>query len=102
MNGFIQYKTNSATSGVSRGDSVPVSSSWSSDIQCTYVANTQSNKGRYIGGAFTVSSFTVLIDQDSFNAKMIRLKDSRGVLICESAIQSIEILEEVQKVKITI
>jgi len=102
MRGKLLYKIEKG-GGVIDGDTIPVISSWSPKaLDCTYQANTISNKGRYEGGAFITSSFTILIDEMDFNAKMVKLINSRGSVVCEKAIQSIEVLEEVQKVKITI
>ena len=102
MRGKLLYKIEQG-GGVIDGDTVPVISSWSPKaMDCTYQANTISNKGRYDGGAFITSSYSILIDEMDFSAKMVRLINTRGDLICEKVIQSIEVLEEVQKVKITI
>ena len=84
------------------GEPIPTTIEWGNPVECSYYANTLNNRGRYSGGVFTQSEYTITTEDMDFDAKQIRLTDSRGKVVCEKVVQSIEVLEDVQRVKITV
>lgn len=103
MNGTIlaKIKTGGGVDPES-GSPIPVESSWSVPTNCKYKANLLSNKGRYLGGTFQHASYEITTPDMAFRAEMIQLFDSRNNLVCEKEVMSIEVLEFVQRVKITV
>lgn len=83
---------------------IPVSGTltWGDDVECKYFATENNNKGRYIDGDFKQIAFVITTEDMSFRANIIRLKDSKGNVICNKEVQSLEELESVQRIKITV
>lgn len=102
MNGYIQPQINHGGGFDDNGEPIPSTPSWGENIECKYFANTLNNRGRYEGGEFTQSAYEITIYDMEFHAEYIRLLDSRGNEVIEKKVQSLEVLEEVQRVKITI
>lgn len=103
MNGFIQpqIQTGGGTNG--KGEPIPSALSWGEKIECKYFVNTLNNRGRYEDGKFTQSAYVITVDDMDFKAKFVRLLDSRANVICEKEVQGYpEVLEDIQRVKITI
>ena len=103
MNGFISSQIKSADSiNESTGEAVLGVATWSDDVECKYKANTLNNKGTYVGGKFTQSEYEITTDIISFRANIIRLKNSAGDVVCIKEVQSLEVLESIQRVRIMI
>lgn len=102
MRGFINAQI--VVPGHIDDNGIPVSGSvsWGDDVECKYFAVTNDNKGRYNDGEFKRIAYEITTENMDFDAKIIRLKDSKGRVICEKEVQSLEELEDVQRVKITI
>ena len=102
MKGFINAQT--IVSGHTDDDGIPVPgyTDWGDDIECKYFANINNNKGRYPDGVFKQTAFEITTEDMSFDAKIIRLKDRKGNIVCEKEVQSLEELENVQRIKITV
>jgi len=102
MKGYIQARIQ--VDGGFNDDGEPIASSvdWSKEIECTYQANTLNNRGRYEDGNFTQSTYTIIVYDLDFTATYIRLSDSRSNMVCEKEVQSVEVLENVQRVKVTV
>jgi len=102
MKGFINSQI--VLPGYIDDDGVPVpgSTDWGVDVECMYFANVNNNKGRYPDGVFKQTAFEITTEDMSFDAKIIRLKDRKGNTICEKEVQSLEELESVQRIKITV
>lgn len=68
-----------------------------------YVSNNYTNKsilGVYQDGTFTMLSFTITIQDLSFRAEEVRLKDEDGNIVSEKNVLKLEVLKTVQRVKI--
>lgn len=102
MEGFIQAKLSGESKINEGGEPVAASVSFGKKIECRYISTLFNQKGRYEGGTFTQSAYEIIIENMDFNAKTIRLIDSRGNQVCEKDIQSLEVLETIQRIKITI
>ena len=102
MDGFIQGKLPGEAIKGRGGEPVSNQAEWGKRIECRYKANLLNNRGRYDGGTFTQSSYEITIDDLDFNASSIRLFDSKGDLVCTKCVQSLEVLEFVQCIKITV
>lgn len=102
MNGYINAQI--GTEGYIDENGIPVQGSidWGPDVECKYFANVNNNKGRYPDGEFKQISFEITTEDMEFTANIIRLKDSNKRVICVKEVQSLEVLEHVQRVKITI
>ncbi len=102
MRGFISKQI--FTDGYINDDGIPVpgSTDWGADIECKYFANVSNSKGRYPDGVFKQMSFVITTEDLSFNAGVIRLKDKKGNVVCEKEVLSLEELEDVQRIKITV
>lgn len=102
MDGFIQAKIFGNSNASTGGEPVAVTSSFGEKVECRYISTLLNKKGRYEGGTFTQSSYEIVIDEMDFNASVIKLIDSRDNEVCTKEIQSIEVLESIQRIKITI
>lgn len=102
MKGFINAQIVVPDYFDDNGKPVPGSVNWDSDVECKYFANINNNKGRYPDGVFKQTAFEITTDDMNFDAKMIRLKNRKGEVICEKEVQSLEELESVQRIKITV
>ena len=102
MEGFIQAKLPEESKTNEGGEPIVSPISFGEKKECRYISTLFNQKGRYEGGTFTQSAYEIVIEDMSFNAKAIRLIDSRGNLVCEKEIQSLEVLETIQRIKITI
>lgn len=102
MKGFISKQI--FTEGYINDDGIPVAGStdWGADVECKYFANVSSSKGRYPDGVFKQMSFVITTEDLSFNAGVIRLKDKKGNVVCVKEVLSLEELEAVQRIKITV
>lgn len=85
------------------GGPIPVSSWWSIPVECQYKANELSNKGRYEnGGTFQQASYEITTEDMDFTASIVKLINNRGSEVCQKEVISIEVLEDIQRVKIVI
>lgn len=102
MRGFISKQI--FTDEYINDEGVPVqgTTSWGADVECKYFANVSNNKGRYPDGVFKEVAFEITTEDMSFEANIIRLKDRRGNVVCEKEVLSLEKLEAVQRIKITV
>jgi len=80
----------------------PTSSSWSTPIPCQFIPNSHNNLGVSTGQHYTQASYTVLIEEQPFEAEQIRLKDIGGNTIGEFSILSVEPLEAVCEIRILV
>lgn len=102
MNGSVRKKFQVAGGINSDGEPTPATVSWGDAVPCKYFANTLSNKGTYQDGEFTQSEYIITVKDMSFNADQIQLLNSREKVVCEKRVLSLEVLEDVRRVKITI
>ena len=102
MNGTVQAQI--ITGGGVGLDGYPLKPTidWGSPVECKYIENTFNNRGKYIDGSFTQMSFSITLFDLDFDAKIVRLTSNRGKIICEKEVQSLNVLDEIQRVKITI
>ena len=84
------------------GETVPANVRWGGFVGCKYRANTLSKTGRYGGWKFAQMAFEITAEDMNFHANCIRLLDSAKRLVCEKEVQNIEMLEGVQRVRITV
>jgi hypothetical protein len=84
------------------GDPIAVTSSYSTAVPCYIKVNKRNNMGVNTGGSFTLAQYEILIPSQIFTTKTIRLKDARSTVLGEFEVQSIEFLDKVQRVKITV
>lgn len=80
----------------------PTAASWGDPIPCQFIPNSHNNLGVSTGQHFTQASYTVLIEEQPFEAEQIRLKDMGGKTIGEFSILSTEPLEAVCELEILI
>lgn len=85
-------------------DGMPIEASegWGTKIPCNIQTNMQNNKGNYKDGKFTQFAFTVFFQMQKFEAKRVRLTNNRNQIIGDFEVQSVEFLDLVQRVKITV
>lgn len=102
MNGTVRKKIQVAGGINEDGEPTPATVSWGDSVPCKYQANTLSNKGVYDDGEFTQSEYSITVKDMSFNADQIRLLNSREKVVCEKRVLSLEVLEDIRRVKITI
>lgn len=102
MNGRIQSQIVSGGGENEYGETIAAQTTWGEKVNCKYQANTMNNRGRYTDGEFTQSAFTITITDMNFTANVIRLFDSRDNEVCIKEVQSLEVLESIQRVKITV
>jgi hypothetical protein len=102
MKGYIQAQIQTGGGKNQFGELVPAEISWGSKKECRYHANVLNNRGKYEDGKFTQSAYIITLFDMDVEASIIRLFNSKDNLICEKEVQSLEILEDVQRVKITV
>lgn len=76
--------------------------SWGNPIPCQYRANNYSKRGKANGEAFTVASYEILIEEQSYEAESLRLLDMDGRMIGEFSVIEIEPLRAVCQIRILV
>lgn len=103
MKGTIQAKVKKSGGGTNaKGEPIKDVWSWDAPVDCLYFANVYNNRGVYQDGIFTKSEFNITTNDLTFTANEVLLTDNRGNVICEKQVQRLELLESVQRLKITI
>lgn len=102
-NGYIQPIV-SVTGGRDErtGYYVKPTTTYGEKIPCQYVQNNRNDVGTVSGEHFTLSSYTVLLDEQPFPATRVRLLDSDEITIGEYSVQSVELLKAVSQLRITL
>ena len=80
----------------------PASVDWGTPIPCQYMANKYNNLGRVNGEHFKTAEYSVLIEEQPFDAEQLRLKDRKGNVVGEFSIIQVEPLEAVCEIRILI
>lgn len=102
MEGSVRKKFHVAGGVNADGEPTPSTVSWGDPVPCKYVANTLSNKGTYQDGEFTHSEYIVTIKDLSFSADQIQLLNRQEKVVCEKRVLSLEVLDDIRRVKITV
>ncbi len=100
-NGYLEIEQ---TKGGGLVDGIPQQGevSFSNKIPCHLLKNTEDKKGNYKDGKFIRISFTAWIDNDQdFKAQRVRITDNLGDIKGVFEVQSIEVLNLVNRIKIT-
>lgn len=100
-NGYIQIKKQEG-GGLLNGIPQPIKERWCEPIPCNIRKNKSDHRGTYIDGKFIQTSSTILIEENDFTAKRLRLVDNRGTELGEFEIQDIQYLESVGATQITV
>ena len=102
-NGTIETKIKTG-GGIDPDTDSPIapSVSWGHPIECQYRANKYSNKGKANGEAFTIASYEILIDEQPYNAEMLRLRDISGKILGEFSVIEVEPLQGVCQIRILV
>lgn len=101
MKGLIQAQIQTGGGENEYGEPIPSKVDWGKKTECTYNANELNNRGRVHDFKFTQSAYIITVFDMDFRASIIRLFDSSDNMVVEQEVQSLEVLEEVQRVKIT-
>lgn len=103
INGILQYETTSG-GGISEitNDPIPVVSAWSGSIDCLIITVKHNNKGIYQDGKFIAASYMIHIDPQIFDAKKVKLTDSRDKDLGTFLVQDLQFLDVVGKIKIVV
>lgn len=75
---------------------------WGEPIPCQYIPTKHNKLGVVEGEHYTVAQYTVLIEEQDFNAEQIRLKDRAGKDLGEFSIIQVEPLEAVCEIRLLI
>lgn len=106
QNGTIEVK-NKVAMGINPLTGYPIKPtevSYGDAIPCQYSANMYNQLGRSNGESFTTAQYSILIEQPSepFTAEQVRLKDMVGNVIGTFSIISIEPLDAVCQLRISV
>lgn len=102
-NGTIEPKViNAGGIDPETGYPAKASTSWGEPVPCQYIPNSVNNLGRVNGEHFTTARYTVLIEEQPFEAGIVRLNDREGKVIGEFPVISAEPLEAVCEIRILI
>lgn len=102
MDGYIQ-KVIQAEGGLNAdGEPIMAHETYGEKVSCKYMANTLNNRGSYMDGKFTMSSYIITTKDMSFEADQIRLLDREEKKVAEKLVQSLEVLTTIKRVRITI
>ena len=100
VNGTLRVKIK--TDGeLINGNPVRQSENWNVPIPCSIKINQRNNKGKVDGNTFKVASYEILIDEQPFDAAIIKLM-REGEDLGEFSIQAIDPLSAVGAIKITV
>ena len=96
------HETGGGTDPVTRYPVAP-EVSWSDPIPCQYIPV----KHDFLavtpqGERYTLATYTILIEERPFTAKKVRLTDRSGTVIGEFPVRSIEPLEAVCEIRLTV
>lgn len=102
-NGHIEAKIKTG-GGIDETTGYPVtpSVSWGDPIPCQFRANSYNNRGKANGEAFTVASYEILIEDQSYEAEVLRLTDNNGKELGEFSVIEIESLTAVCQTRILV
>lgn len=81
---------------------IPPTISWGNPIPCQYRANHYSKRGKANGEAFTVASYEILIEEQSYDAETLRLRDLDGRTLGDLSVIEIEPLRAVCQIRILV
>lgn len=103
-NGTIEVKRKTGGGGLDPVTCYPkkAEASWGEPIPCQYIPNQHNKLGVVNGEHFTIASYTVLIEEQEFNAEQIRLKDLNGNVVGEFSVISVEPLTAVCEIRILV
>ena len=101
-NGTIEVKSKTGGGLNQNGYPQKAEATWGEPIPCQYIPNKHNKLGVVNGEHFTVAQYTVLIEEQEFNAEQIRLKDRTGKELGEFSIMSVEPLEAVCEIRLLI
>lgn len=101
-NGHIQILETSGGGLDENGMPIQSTERWSENIQAKIQTNTENKRGTYADGKFTVSAYSIFISPISnISTKKVKINIS-GIDKGEFAVQRIEVLQHVNRVKITV
>lgn len=104
-NGTIQVKRKKGDGGVNpdTGYAVrPSAAEWDTPIPCQYIAEKYNALALSDGEHVTAAEYTVLIDEQPFDGRQVRLADRGGTVLGEYSIIRVQPLEAVCEIKIWI
>ena len=104
-NGTIELKQKTIGGGIDKTTGYPLkpaSVSWGDPIPCQYIAKKYSNLCMVGGEHFKTAEYSVLIEEQPFDAEQIRLKDLNGNVVGEFSVISVEPLTAVCEIRILI
>lgn len=102
-NGAIQIKRKTSGGGIDPETGYaarPTSVDWDLPIPCQYVVNKYNALATSNNEHITSASYAVLIDEQPFDGKQVRLTDSEGNVLGEFSITQIEPLRAVCQIRI--
>lgn len=102
-NGTIETKIKTG-GGIDPDTDYPIQPtvSWGNPVPCQYCANHYSKRGKANGETFTVASYEILIEEQSYEAENLRLRDRNGRMIGEFSVIEIEPLRAVCQTRILV
>ncbi len=104
-NGTIQVKRKKGNGGVNpdTGYAVrPSAAEWGDPIPCQYIAEKYNALALSDGEHVTAAEYTVLIDEQPFSGRQLRLADSNGETVGEYSVIRVQPLGAVCEIKIWI
>lgn len=106
MNGFITSRIHVA-GGIDEATGMPFpeSETWTDPIECQYVPNRRNTVGANREGKFRIASYEItvnMLDWNIYDVSMIRLINEKKEVITEAEVLTLDELEAIQRIKITI
>lgn len=106
MKGYVSSRiSNNGDIDIPSGLPVADDANWTEKIECQYLPNSRSTVGVYQEGQFRVASYEITIDTLDWNidnVTMICLFNSKGSEISRKQVLTLDELEDIQRIKITI
>lgn len=107
MKGYISSRISEGGDYIDEETRLPVTGeeSWTDLIECQYVPNRRNNIGSAQEGIFKIASYLISIDMldwNIFDVSMIRLHNERKEQIAQDSVLTLDELEDVQTIEITI
>lgn len=106
MRGYVTSRiTTEGGIDESTGLPIPEVTDWTEQVECQYYPNRKSTVGSILEGKFRLASYEITIHTTDWRldeVSLIRLIDQKGKVISESEVLTLDNLEDIQRIKITI
>lgn len=84
------------------GNPIEIATTFGLGIDCKYFSANRNDVVDIGDGTFVQASYVITVKDMSFDATIIQLINSRNEIVCEKDVKSLEVLENIKRVKIVV